>query len=351
MIKIGRKTFRKIITSPEISSKINPKNRKLIDRFLKEKNIKCSDKTIKNYKSDLEIFFTYVYLEIDDKFFVDIKKLELSDFFAYCVSELQWGAARFARMKSCLSSLSEFVERFYDEDYPSFRNIILKAIDSMPKNPRREKLVLKEEEVNWLLDYLFNKKKNYQDACLLALAISSGARKSELLRFDIDILDENNTAFDDLFMVTSKKIKTKGHGKDGKMLEKYMIKDIFLPYYKAWLIERKKILEENGVAEHNKLFIKQNGEPMKVHGLENIAEKWSRYMSKKYEREINIYFHNFRHYTCTYLSRLGLEDSFIIELYGWSAESGGAMFKIYNDLEAKDKKWKNLDKLKEKLNS
>ena len=239
---MGRKTFRKVITSKEISEQINPKNRKLINRFLKEKNTRCSDTTITNYKSDLEIFFTWNYLENDDKFFIKIRKLELADFFAYCVEDLKWGSSRFARMRSCLSSLSEFIEKFYDEDYPEFRNIVLKAIESMPKAERRKKTVLSKEQVDNLLNYLSNELNNPQEACLLALAISSGARKSELLRFDIDLIDENNTAFDDLFIETKEPIKTKGRTKEGKLLYKYIYKKTFIDYYKTWLPIRKKIM-------------------------------------------------------------------------------------------------------------
>ena len=50
-----------------------------------------------------------------------------------------------------------------------------------------------------------------------------------------------------------------------------------------------------------------------------------------------------RHYLCTYLSRVGLEQELIVDLFGWSSSD---MYKIYNDLSSKDKKWKGLDKLK-----
>ena len=337
---MGRSTFRKVITSPERIEQINPKNKKLMSRFLKDKNIVCSDKTILNYKSDLNIFFVWNLLENDNKFFVDIKKIEFSDFFAYCVDELKWSSKRFSRMKSCLSSLSDFIERIYYEEYPQFRNVILKSIQNMPNAPRRKKLILTEKQVNDLLNYLENDLHNPQEACLLALAVASGCRKSELLRIDINLIDENETAFEGLFLVTKDKIKTKGHGKDGYMLEKYIIKDIFLPYYKKWLPERKRIMEENGVKEHNKMFIRKDGQPAKVSTINGWIEKWSKFLG------VDFYMHSLRHYTCTYLSKIGLEQELIVAIYGWKSSD---MYNIYNDMEAKDKKWKGLDKLKEHL--
>lgn len=331
-----RKTYRKQITNPELLEKINPQNKKMVTRFLKEKNTRCSDTTVEAYESDLNIFFTWNLLENDNKFFVDIKKIEFADFFSYCVDELKWGSARFGRMKSCLSTLSIFIETFFDEDYPQFRNIILKTIASMPKNAAREKTILSEQQVNDLLNYLKNEIKRPQEACLLALAISSGARVSELLRFDIDIIDENNTAFDGMFLETLKKIKTKGRSKSGKMMEKYIIKDIFLPYYKDWLVEREKIMKENN-QEHNSMFIRRDGVPASVDTIRGWTEKWEKFLG------VPFYPHCLRHYITTSLSRLGLSSDFIVEVMGWASTD---MVKIYNDLTAKEKKWKDLDKLK-----
>lgn len=335
---MGRKTFRKVITSDEKWEMVSSKNKKLMDRFLKEKKTRCSQNTIDGYTSDLKIFFTWNMEENDNKFFVDIKKIEFSDFFAFCVSDLKWGSSRFARVRSCLSSLSEFIIKFYDEDYPTYRNVILKAIEQMPKEPRRKKTILSEEQINDLLQHLLDKGKE-QEACFLALAISSGARKSELLRFDVDLIDENNTAFDDIFIETKEKIKTKGR-KDGKYIYKYIIKDMFMPYYKKWLVKRKEILDKNGMEDNNKLFIKSNGQPITVDGVEYWVETWGKYLN------VDFYLHSLRHYTCTYLARLGLEQELIVEIFGWSTSD---MYNVYCDLTAKDRKWKGLEKLRDAL--
>ena len=337
---MSRKTFRNKITNDELSEQINPKNRKLMERFIKEKNTRCSDATIIGYTSDLEIFFTWNLLENDDKFFVDIKKIELADFFSYAVDDLKWGSSRFSRMRSCLSSLSIFIEKFYDELYPDFRNIVLRAIELMPKVARRKKTILSEEQVDNLLKHLKDELNRPNEACLLALAICSGARKSELLRFDLDLIDENNTAFDGVFIETKEQIKTKGFSKEGKMLYKYIIKDLFMPYYNDWLIRRKEIMEKNGVEEHNKLFIKGNGEPAQVSTIEGWIDKWEKYLG------VDFYFHALRHYTCTYLSKIEIESDLIIEIFGWSSSE---MYKLYNDLTAKDRKWKGLGKLKDHI--
>jgi integrase len=336
---MGRKTFRKVITSPELIEQINPENIKLMQRFLKEKNTRCADGTINGYESDLTLFFCYNLINNNNKFFVDLEKLELADFFSYGVDELQWGSSRFARVRSALSSLSQFVEKFYDKQYPTFRNIVLKAIDLMPKVMVREKTILSEQQVNDLLDYLKNEISKPQEACLLALAICSGARISELLRFTTSIIDENNTAFDNIFLETLKEIKTKGRTKAGKMLTKYIIKDIFLPYYKDWLVEREKIMKENN-QEHDYIFIKKDGSPAIVATVRSWVTKWEVFLN------VPFYPHCLRHYIVSHLTRLGLTSDFIIAIMGWTSSD---MYNVYNDLTAKERDWKGLDKLKDHL--
>jgi site-specific recombinase XerD len=339
---MSRKTFKKIITSPELSEKINPKNKKLVERFLREKDTRSSSGTIKGYESDLEIFLTWNLLHNENKFFIDIKKLEFSDFFSFCVNDLRFGSARFGRLRSCLSSLSNFIEKFYDSDYPAFRNVILKAIDSVPKEPVREKTIVSDEQVNGLLNYLLNEINKPQEACLLALAISSGARVSELLRFNIDLIDSENTAFEGLFIETKKQIKTKGRGKNGKLLYKYILKDVFMPYYEAWLPERDAIMKKNN-QDHKSLFIKSDGTPAELATLRSWMPKWESYLG------VPVYPHMFRHFLVTRLSILGLSYELITEIFGWSGNGGTGMAKLYDDSTARDKTYKELDVLKNKL--
>jgi len=334
-----RKIYRNTITSPELWEKVNPKNITLMQRFLKDKNNRCSDGTIDGYDSDLRIFLTWNLLYNDNKLFQDIKKIEFADFFSFGTIELQWSPSRFGRLRSCLSSLSDFFEKFYGEDYPSFRNVILKVIEKVPKGAKHEKTILSEKQVNDLLNYLSKEIKRPQEACLLALAIGCGARVSELLRINISLIDENNLAFDDIFIETLKEITTKGRGKKGKPLYKYIIKDIFIPYYNIWLEERKKIMDKHN-KEHDYLFIKSTGEPAKVSTIRSWIIKWENFLN------IPFYPHCLRHYITTYLTRLGLSSDFIIEIMGWGSSE---MYNIYNDLTAKERKWKDLDKLKDAL--
>lgn len=331
---MSRKTFKKKITSEEHDKSIYPENFKISKRFLREKGTRVSPLTVINYGSDLRIFYTWNLLENGNKFFVDIKKIEFADFFSYCVEELQWGSARANRMRSTLSSFSQFIEKFMDESYPDFRNVILKVIESAPKSERREKTILSDEQVERLLEHL--SEKNPQQACWLALAISSGARFAELLRFEVDMIDDAQVVFDGVFIETSRSIQTKGRGRTGKMMKKYIIKDMFMPHYERWIIERAKILEEKGLS-HNHLFIRKNGEKI----ADGTVRSWTRGMGKFLGE--NLYPHSLRHYITTYLSKKGIPQPLIKELMGWASIE---MVSLYDDTSARDKNWKELKNLK-----
>ena len=335
---MARKTFKKQITSPEIIEKISKKNKRLMDLFIKDKGRKCSDATMKVYISELNIFFCWNVLYNDNIFYPEIKKVEISDFFDFLVNDLKIHGKRFSHYRSVLSNLSEIVIKYYDEDYPTFRNFINTIIEPIPKTAVREKTILTEEEINNLMNIL-KKQDKIQQQCLLALAIYSGMRIAELEQMTVDMIDrENSLSFGGVSLQTTKKIRTKGFGKEGKVIYKHIIKDLFLPYYDAWCKERKELLDILGVEDHGYLFIKSNGERATQNVFRRWGEQWESIIGKP------IYFHNFRHFTVTSLTRMGLTSDFIVAFMGWSSTD---MYKIYNDIEDSEREWKDANKLQD----
>lgn len=333
----GRETYRKIITSEELIAQINPENVKLVERFLKNFATKRSPKSVVVYKSNLNIFMCWNILYNDNKLFTDVKKFEMLDFFDFCVTDLKWGSNRFAQMHSSLSSFSDWIENMYDEKYPMFRNIV-KKVEKPDKEAVRKKSVFKKEELDVLMNWLGEIGKP-QEQCLLALMMGSGARISELVRFKVGMIDENHTAFEGLFLETTEEMQVKGRGVNGKHIERYIIKDIFLPYFKKWLPIREEIMSRTNQT-HDYLFIKENGEPAIVSTIRSWMEKWDDVLDK------HLYAHSMRHYWTTYLLGVGVEKELVQELQQWSSDS---LVNLYNDATAKDRKWKSLDKLAQAL--
>lgn len=340
----GRKTFRKVITSPELTAQINKENVKLMERFLKNFATKRSPKSVTVYRSNLTIFLTWNLLENSNKPFAKIRKLEMLDFFDYAISELHWSPNRFHQCHSSLSSFSDWIENYYDEveGYENFRNIV-KKIEKPSKEAVREKTVLKEEDIDKIFAVLEEQNKA-QEQCLLALAISCGARVSELAQFTTSLIDEENTVFDGLFLETTEKIRTKGSGVQGKLLKKYILKDMFIPYYHKWLIEREEIMKTTG-QEHDYLFITKDGSPANADRLRDWVSTWGDIVDQP------SYPHMYRHYQISLLKRLEIDDDLIVYLTGWAEGTGHTMISIYNDNELRDTTFACLSNLKDFLNN
>ena len=339
----GRKTFRKVITSDELTAQINKDNIKLMERFLKNFATKRSPKSVVVYRSNLLIFLTWNLLENDNKLFTKIRKIEMLDFFDYALSELKWSPNRYHQMHSSLSSFSEWIENYLDDDekYKDFRNIV-KKIEKPSKEAVREKTVLKEEDIDKIFAALEEQHRT-QEQCLLALAISCGARVSELAQFTTSLIDEDNTVFEGLFLETTEKIRTKGSGTMGKMLKKYILKDMFLPYYKKWLSEREEILEKTG-QEHDSIFVTKDGNPANADRLRDWIGTWGDIVDQP------SYPHMYRHYQISLLKRLEIDDDLIVYLTGWAEGSGHTMISIYNDNELTETQFACLSNLKNFLN-
>ena len=209
---MGRSTVYNNITTPELIEQILEENKELYKDFLAYlSSVDRSVKTIKSYESDLEIFFVWNLQYNKNKDFIDITKREFAKFQNHALNTWDWSPNRIRRVKSTLSSLSNYIENILDEEpkYKGYRSII-KKIENPVKETVREKTVLTDEQVGSLLDTLIEQKQ-YQQACIVALAAMSGARKSELLRFKVDFFSDENIVFDSLYKTP--KISTKGRGK------------------------------------------------------------------------------------------------------------------------------------------
>lgn len=264
--------------------------------------------------------------KLDNKSFIDITKREFAKVQSYFINELGWSSCRVRRVKSTISSMSNFITDILDEEerYKDFKKTI-NRVESPVKEPVREKTVISDEQLQELLDTLVEKKK-YQVACAVSLAMCCGARKSELTRFKVSYFDEKNIMFDAVYK-TDEKIKTKGRGK-GKFLYKYVLLE-FKKYFDLWMAERERL----GI-DSEWLFVSkvtdENGTHYERAGItlfDSYAETCSRILG------VPFYFHAVRHYVITRFRKLNLPSNVIVEWTGWSDES---MISIYDDSEVID---------------
>lgn len=315
---MARKTQQNKITSPELWEQVNPDNKQLLEDFLTYlRSIQRSETTIHGYRNDAEIAFTWCLLHNKNKMFVDWTKRDIVAFQNWMLQENKNSPARVRRIKSVLSSLSNYIEAVLDDEFKDFRPIVRK-IENPINQAVREKTVLTDEQCDELLDKLMEKGW-YEKACCLALALCSGRRRAELVRFKVSYFDEENIIFGSLYK-TPEKVKTKGRG-NGKMLYCYTMSKKFKPYFDAWMKER----EAKGV-ESEWLFPDpaNPSDPRMPDTLNSWADTFTRLIG------VDFYFHAARHYFTTHLSRSGLPDSVIKEILGWESLE---MVQLYKDID------------------
>ncbi|WP_196032696.1 tyrosine-type recombinase/integrase [Flavonifractor plautii] len=319
-----RKTKQNDITSPELLSKLNRGNMRLKEDFLSYlRSVQRSPKTIAGYSNDLDIVLTWNYLYNNDKDFIKISKRDWAAFQNWLIHENGNSPARVRRLKSAISSLSNYISNILDdeEEFRDFRPVIRK-IESPAMQQVRKKTVWSDEELDELLDNL-SKSKQYEKACMLALAMSSGRRKSELCRFRVDDFKHENLVCGGALYKTSEPIQTKGFGL-GKYIYCYTLAKKFKPYLDAWLKER----NECGIESQWLFPSKDNpSEQISVTTLNSWATTFSRMTGE------DFYWHSLRHYFTTHLAKDGLPDGVIQEIVGWESAD---MVRIYKDMSAEE---------------
>jgi len=327
---MGRKTEQHSIVTPELWEQVSNENKELMNEFLDYCRGKdMASGSIKGYCNDIEICLVWNLQYNKNKFYVDFNKRDILKYQNWLVNTQNLSSNRVRRLKAAISSMSNYIESILDDVYEGYRNIVNK-IPAPPKQEVRDKTVLSDEQVDYLLDYLVKKEK-YQQACALALAVASGSRKQELLRFKVSFFTDENIKYGALYK-TPEKIKTKGRSSRGKMLYRYVLVSKFKPYFDLWMKQR----EELGIQGEELFWNKRNGvwKPGDISLLNSWANTFSNILG------IFYYFHSARHKFCTDLCKANIPADVIKDVIGWQSTS---MISIYNDQEVDDELGKYFD--------
>lgn len=328
---MGRTTVYNNITSPELIAQINTNNVYLKKEFLDYlKSIDRASSTISQYESDLDIFFCWNCQYNDNKDFIKISKREFAKFQNHTLNEWKWSPKRIRRVKSTISSLSNFIENIMDEEegYENYRSVI-KKIESPVNTTVREKTIFEESELQALLDHLIEHDKIKQ-AAIVALAMYSGRRKAELPRFKVSYFNDENVIFGSLWK-TPEKVKTKGRGSQGKMIYLYVLRNKFKPYLDLWMKQR----EELGI-ESEWLFpdADDNSQPIKTETMDSWNDAYTKFLGK------DFYWHSLRHYFTTTLAQSGIPTNVIQDIVNWESAD---MVSLYDDTSADENIGKYFD--------
>ena len=318
-----RKTVYNNICYPEKIAHVNPENIQLGNDFLEYlTSIDRAKTTVDSYRHDLDIIWVLILELANNKFFVDLSKRDIVKIQNHCLNVFGWSPARMRRVKSTMSSLLNYVESMLDDEFEGYRPIVRK-IENPPACAVREKTILEDEQLEDLLEYLIEKKK-YDKACMLALAMHNGRRKSELPRMKVSYFTEDNIIYGSLYR-SPETVTTKGRGSRGKQLTIYTLRNGFQKYLDLWL----KYREENSITSQWLIPRKENGvwldEQIPITTMDSWAESFSRYLG------VPFYWHSLRHYFTTKLSESNIPDSVIQDLIGWESAD---MCRLYCDTSA-----------------
>ena len=317
-----RKTKRlKSITDKEFEQ-VNPDNIELIDDFIIYcESVDKATTTITAYKSNLRIWMMWFKDNLNNKSFLEIQKRDIVKFQNWCLKR-EMSPARIRGLRSAASSLSDYIKSMMDDLAPNFANLI-NDIPAPSLSAVREKTILSDEQIEKLLSDLVEQNR-YQQACFVAVLAGSGMRKSEVIQCDVDwFICEKAVLYEGMYV--SPEIRTKGKGKLGKPMKKYIIQDIVDKYIKLWMDEREKL----GIESDSLFVIKRKGEWCGIKG--STVDSWMDLFSRLTEEV--CYAHAFRHYAGTWLKRNGVSIDVIRDFFG---HNDSATTEIYIDIDASE---------------
>lgn len=224
-------------TDEEFKEKVNPENQDIVDEFLSQRHL--SKQTIKQYKSAIYIFSKWVVEERRNAVFANLKAKDALRFQNYLIDQgLSTSAIKLKR--STVSSLYNYIEIYYSDEYPNVRNIFNKAIPQVGSVKKKEKVPLNEKEKNMIKNTLAENEE-WEKLAMFMLMYETAGRRAEILQLKSEIVEYSKFVnklgeMQDYYI--THKVRGKGKGLDGKEV-KLLFGEEAMDALKKWLTYRK----------------------------------------------------------------------------------------------------------------
>lgn len=236
--------YRKIqpVTEEEYK-KCNEWNRMILEEFLQQSHF--SNDSIKQYRSAGRIFLRFIHDRFQNK---PIHELKARNGMLYqnWLDGLGLSSSAIRLRRSLVSSLSNYIELYYGEDYPLFRNIFPKGVAHIPHSLKNEKEPLTVDEFNHLIVTL-DEQGELQMKLYALMAYYTGARRSECIQLKKEIATYEKVPGKNFYATHT--VRGKGAGKTGKPFKLYFNDTVM----KAM----KEYLESRGEDEVEELFVRK----------------------------------------------------------------------------------------------
>ncbi len=325
--KNARFTVYNRLTSPEQLKEVNKENLRLADDFLEYLSASGRSKgTIQAYKSNLDILWCWILENANNKSFVELKKRDAVKFQNDARNKWCWSPKRIRTVRGTYCSLEKYVMDILDDEYPLYRPVF-KKIQAPADETIRDKTIYKTEELREVLDF-FVSHKMYMEACVFALAMSSGRRKAELVRFKVSYFNEDNLICSKSLYKTPEKVQCKG-----RKMELFVMRKPFDHYLLLWMKERERL----GITSEW-LFPKRTGTKNKYvydddeHLSTRALDGWTKIITRITDKP--FYWHSLRHYFTTKLKQQNLPEDVIQSIIGWKSAD---MVRLYDDTGVEEK--------------
>lgn len=241
------------VTDEEFNQ-VNDFNKFILEDFLTN-SVELSPKSRKSYRSNLKIWFSWLKENANNKSELDVKPLEYKRFQNWLVNR-GCGSADINNKRAAISSLNGYIEIYYHDEYPTFRNFINKSIKRPPKTFVHEKEPLTKEEFNHLIQVL-EEREEWQKIAYLEFCLSTGCRRAECRQLLKTIVDSNvivkskqvtneqgEIVIKEIRYYQTHPIRCKGRAETGKV-RKLHFSEKAMQAIKKWLDYRKELWGED----------------------------------------------------------------------------------------------------------
>lgn len=261
-------------------------NRMILEEFLQQSHF--SQDSVKQYRSAGKIFLRFIHDRFQNKPIYELKARN-GMLYQNWLDGLGLSSSAIRLRRSLVSSLSNYIELYYGEDYPMFRNIFPKGVAHVPHSFKNEKAPLTLDEFNHLVQTL-DEQEEYQMKLYVLLAYYTGARRSECIQVLKECADYEKVKGKEFYATNT--VRGKGAGKTGKPFKLYF-NDIVMDAMKQWL-------EVRGQDDTQELFVRVFSDG-RVHPLSR--ETFNDWCANKFSAILGIRVtpHNFRRTRATHM--------------------------------------------------
>lgn len=224
--------------SDEEWAEVAEQNRFLMQDFL-QNSVELSPKTLKAYESNLRIWFVWVKDFLNNKVQADIRPLDFKRFQNW-LDGRGASSSDISNKRAAVSSLNNYIEIYYADEYPTFHNFINKSIKRPVKAFVHDKEPLTKAEFENLVAVL-EERGDWEKVAYLRFTFDTGCRRAEsrqLLKSIVDaepmIKEKDGVQFK---LYQTHPIRCKGSGKTGKV-RKLLFGEETMDALKKWLEAR-----------------------------------------------------------------------------------------------------------------